>query len=474
MTHNYFKTTGIFLLMCLLTSSIAISQVGIGTETPDDSSILDMQSTSAGLLIPRMTDTERDGILEPAEGLQVYNTTNKTLDIYIDGVWNSFLSQKSANANRSNLVTVYSVDDLPTPAAGAITLDATKMYVFSGMVDIGSNHIIMNGAGLRGTDPQKDGVMSSASGGVLRSTATNIFMQNFTVIPTAGSAYDFSGTAANFCNIFSGCSVIGGSVGQISGFNAITIIQNYWNVTDGVKVTGNVGKFTSSYNFIVGISSGAGVEFLAGLTANDIDMANNYFIYAGQTGIKVNAGAAVDRGRMTTNMFRDVTTPLSGIDSYSPGWSMKQNTNIPDSRAYSFIYFNGNTAPTLLPTQNFFTKIEGATEVVSQKRFTGNNTGKITYTDKEPITAKISVVISAKANENNSQYSIGIRKNNEMTLTGPVASMASTANNQSFQIILNTEVDLETDDAIEVYIARSNGSTDNEITVSELQFRVTD
>jgi hypothetical protein len=112
MTHNYFKKTGIFLLMCLLTSSIAISQVGIGTETPDDSSILDMQSTSAGLLIPRMTDTERDGILEPAEGLQVYNTTNKTLDIYIDGVWNSFLSQKSANANRSNLVTVYAVDDL--------------------------------------------------------------------------------------------------------------------------------------------------------------------------------------------------------------------------------------------------------------------------------------------------------------------------------------------------------------------------
>jgi hypothetical protein len=50
--------------------------------TPDPSSILDVQSTSAGLLLPRLTKTERDAITDPAAGLQIYNTTNDCLQIY--------------------------------------------------------------------------------------------------------------------------------------------------------------------------------------------------------------------------------------------------------------------------------------------------------------------------------------------------------------------------------------------------------
>jgi hypothetical protein len=473
MKSLYLKSKTILITICLLTVTISMAQVGIGTTTPNASSILDIQSTSKGILIPRMTKAERDLIATPAEGLQVYNTTNNTSDIYNNGVWKSF----SFSVN-SNLVYVYSLADLPSPSGGAITLDGTKMYVFSGMVDIGSNYIIMNGAGLRGTDPQKDGVTSSASGGVLRSTDTSIFIQNFTVMPTNGTAYNFSdSTGTKFCNIFSGSSVIGASlmlnasVGQISGFSAITLIQNYWDVTDGVKITGTVGKFTASYCFIVGINAGAGVEFLAGLTANDIDMANNYFIYPGQTGIKVNAGATVDRGILTSNMFRDVSTPLTGIDSYSLGWNMKQNTNIPDSRAFSYIYFNDNTTATTLTTPGTFYKIAGTTTMVNQKRFTaGDNI--ITYNGKDPIVGKVSVVIGAKAPANNSDFSIGIAKNGTI-LSAPLASMAAATNNQSFQIILNTELDLTTGDYIEVFIRTNNGNTGT-ITVNELQFRVND
>lgn len=400
------------------------AQVGINTTTPDATSILDITSTEKGLLIPRMLVTERDAIVSPAEGLQIYNTTNKTLDIFIDGAWKSFAYQTSSS---SNLVYVYSIADLPTPSGGAITLDATKMYIFSGMVDISPNYIIMNGAGLRGTDPQKDGVMSSASGGVLRSTDTSIFMQNFTVIPTVDSAFNFSdSTGSKFCNIFSGCSVIGPSVGQISGFNAITLIQNYWNVADGLKVTGNVGKFTASYCFIVGVSSGSGIELLAGLTANDIDMANNYFIYAGQTGIKVNSGATVDRGILTSNMFRNVVTPLTGIDSYSPGWRMRQNTNIPDSRADGSIYISTPSATTLTLDGTFY-KILGTTTALNEQRFTAGQ-NRFTYNGKDPIIAKISVVIGARAPANNAQFSIGIAKGG-VIMPAPIASMGSSVNN---------------------------------------------
>lgn len=355
-------------------SSFAFSQVGIGTTTPHVSAMLDIQSDSTGVLIPRMSTTQRDNIATPAVGLQIYNTTNNTLDINSGGTW------KSLSTSSSNLVYVSALSDLPTPVGTTITLDSTKMYVFSGIVNVSPNYLVINGAGLRGTDPQKDGIMSSVSGAVLRSTDTNVFMENITVIPFGSNtqAFDFSdSTGVKFCNLFSGCSVVEISpslgVGQVSGFKAITIIQNYWKVTDGIKVTGNVGKFTTSYCFINDVNSGSGVEFLSGLTIDDIDMANNYFNYSGQIGIKVDAGATIDRGILTSNMFRNVSAPISGFTSYSYGWSMKQNTNIPDSRAFSFIYFNANTTSTSLPTLGAYYKIAGTTTVINEKRFVTSN-----------------------------------------------------------------------------------------------------
>jgi hypothetical protein len=53
----------------------AYSQVGIGTKTPEESSILDVASTSKGLLIPRLTTAERNNITLPATGLMIFNVT---------------------------------------------------------------------------------------------------------------------------------------------------------------------------------------------------------------------------------------------------------------------------------------------------------------------------------------------------------------------------------------------------------------
>src|ERR1700733_9886253 len=47
----------------------ASGNVGIGTGTPDVSSLLEIKSTTKGLLTPRMTKTQRDAIVAPATGL---------------------------------------------------------------------------------------------------------------------------------------------------------------------------------------------------------------------------------------------------------------------------------------------------------------------------------------------------------------------------------------------------------------------
>lgn len=51
----------------------AQNNVGIGTTTPNPNAILEMQSTSQGVLVPRMTTVQRNAIAAPTEGLLVYD-----------------------------------------------------------------------------------------------------------------------------------------------------------------------------------------------------------------------------------------------------------------------------------------------------------------------------------------------------------------------------------------------------------------
>jgi len=61
--------------------------LGIGTTTPNTSSILDLTSTSKGFLPPRMTNVQITGITSPPEGLTIYSTDAKTLVFYNGTSW---------------------------------------------------------------------------------------------------------------------------------------------------------------------------------------------------------------------------------------------------------------------------------------------------------------------------------------------------------------------------------------------------
>ena len=73
------------LLLLILTTAMTYSQVGINTDTPDASSALEIKSTSAGILIPRMTEAQRDAIASPALSLMIYQTNNDSGFYFFDG-----------------------------------------------------------------------------------------------------------------------------------------------------------------------------------------------------------------------------------------------------------------------------------------------------------------------------------------------------------------------------------------------------
>lgn len=66
----------------LLLSQVSISPDGSG---PDASAMLEVKSTDKGLLIPRLTEAQRTGILTPAAGLLVFQNNNTTGNYLYNG-----------------------------------------------------------------------------------------------------------------------------------------------------------------------------------------------------------------------------------------------------------------------------------------------------------------------------------------------------------------------------------------------------
>jgi Chaperone of endosialidase len=90
------------LLLIIFLGSIATfaQSVGINTDgsTPHSSAMLDIKSTTKGLLIPRMTQAQRNAIAGPANGLFIYQTDGTPGFYYYNGsAWTAISAGASGN-----------------------------------------------------------------------------------------------------------------------------------------------------------------------------------------------------------------------------------------------------------------------------------------------------------------------------------------------------------------------------------------
>ena len=65
-----------------IASARAQGNVGIGTTSPNSSALLDLTSTSLGVLVPRMTEAQKYAIASPATGLLIYQTNTQDTGTY--------------------------------------------------------------------------------------------------------------------------------------------------------------------------------------------------------------------------------------------------------------------------------------------------------------------------------------------------------------------------------------------------------
>lgn len=82
--------------------------IGIGTTSPDPSAAFEVKSKERGILIPRMSTSERDGITNPISGLTIYNKDLKCFQTYVstrNPVWlcnNATVNGKTPNISVSS------------------------------------------------------------------------------------------------------------------------------------------------------------------------------------------------------------------------------------------------------------------------------------------------------------------------------------------------------------------------------------
>jgi uncharacterized protein (TIGR02145 family) len=128
-------TLNISLLTCFAVFSQSGAAINTTGSAADASAILDVSSTNAGMLIPRMTKTQRNAIGSPAEGLLIYQTDDTVGFWYRStGVWKLMGSGAGSSiANGSAAGNTLYWD-------GSQWIESSNIYNDGGSVGIGTNN----------------------------------------------------------------------------------------------------------------------------------------------------------------------------------------------------------------------------------------------------------------------------------------------------------------------------------------------
>lgn len=118
-------------------------RVGVGTASPVSSAALDVTSTTSGVLLPRITKSQRDAIVNPANGLMIFCTncgTDGSLSIYTNGAWKTFSPcNLSAPAAGTCVVSPGQIIWNWNPVSGATGYRWNSSAVYETATDMGAN-----------------------------------------------------------------------------------------------------------------------------------------------------------------------------------------------------------------------------------------------------------------------------------------------------------------------------------------------
>jgi uncharacterized protein (TIGR02145 family) len=233
----------VLVILILLISANTFAQIGIGTKNPAASAALEVTSSTnnKGILIPRITATQKDAIASPAQGLLVYQTTAPIGFYYYTGNSWKLMAIQTDLAGK-----VDKVDGKDLSTNDYTTAEKTKLAAITG-TNTGDQTTITGNAGTAtklATARNINGVAFDGSADITIAAAVDAGTLTGTTLKSTvtGSSLTSVGTLGNLTVT----NPIAGSVtGNAATATTATTVTTNANLTGPITSVGNATAIAS-------------------------------------------------------------------------------------------------------------------------------------------------------------------------------------------------------------------------------------
>ncbi len=468
---NAFSLMALFLL-----STTGFSQVGIGTLMPNESAMLDVVSTTKGMLTPRMTSVERLAIANPVNGLLVYDTSENAFYFYKGSTWT-----KLDSSVRNNYKLVKSAADLSSELAAGVgstyLLNPNTLYEINGTITL-TAPINLNSAYISGLDANEDVLLYA--GGTVFKGSTGGSVRNLTLKGT--KAFEITGPGiTSTASLLVQNTIIDGmtNVGSIDGLGLFfgNIIQ-FLNNANGITYS-NIGNLLLNNQAWFGNNSGTFEKFTG--TFGLIEKVSGFSTVSGSAvALDVSTpGLAVGTGVLQATVFTGTTSAPSGyVKGYATGsypgykfsnaWTVSA-PGIPresDDVATGNLYYDSSNVVNITNTTAF--KLPVNTNSIRLFRTAEgagvNSENRLIYKGESRRAINVLGALSFTAT-GGSRYAFSVFKNGtKVDGSEVVADVLQTNARQSVSIIAT--VDVVKNDYIEIYVQKLTGGNEQFLTTT--------
>ena len=378
-----------------------------------------------------------------------------------------------------NVIHVNALADLPTPAAGKITLLANTTYLFGASVNIGTDFLQFSaGSSIQSMAAFTSTVTYTGTVPMLQGADANTRIKDINLLCANSDVFDWDDATPGSsiiiltdvlviaCKGFGTFEDIGTLV--VDGMTAVSC-------TSGITYLGSGfgGTRLSSVNFISTSTTFIGLDFTtATLTNVNIDgivMSGG----AGSIGIKGDAASANITANRIANVaniqFDGVTTALSGITIDDFRWNFQQNGGLADTMPDALVSLTANATVTTLAV-GVPTLIAGTWVDEGSSQFTSTAGGRATYNGERELLTPIDadVVIDPASGTNKSIRAYIALNGTEITNSGKSVNISA---GDPKQITLHWQLTLDTTDFVEVFIENETDSVNGTVLDATLRLR---
>lgn len=307
------------LALSLLTGFTATAQVGINTTTPDLSAALDVVSTNRGMLVPRLTLSQRSDIINPANGLLIYQTDSTPgFYYYNSSTWQPLSGGSGTYVDVNSAQTISGKKTFTSDLLINGITAGRGTGNLSGNVVFGNSSLTENTTGSGNTALGSRTLSSNTTGRANTATGADAMSQNTTgIFNTATGTYALSfNTTGNTNTADGGFSLYvntTGSSNTASGYNSLrSNTTGTYNTASGELAsfsnTTGFGNTSLGYQSL-GYTTTGGFNTALGLNALSTNTTGNNNTAVGY-GANVNAADLTNATAIGFNARVDVSNKV--------------------------------------------------------------------------------------------------------------------------------------------------------------------